>query len=227
MQKILVVDDEEDLREILQFNLETEGYQVDTAASAEEALGMDLQGYSLFLLDVMMEGMDGFAMARRLKANPATSKIPIIFATALDDEQNIVSGLDLGADDYISKPLSISEVKARVRAIMRRCNPAPSTAKSSETLSYEDMYLHLDSKKCIVCGSEVVLTKMEFELLTLFLKYPDRTFSRQEILQRIWPRDTYVLLRTVDVNITRLRKKIGIYGPHLKTRFGYGYQFES
>lgn len=226
-QKILVVDDEEDLREILQFNLEIEGYDVDAVASAEEAFRKPLPSYSLFMLDVMLEGMDGFQMARRLKQNKATAETPIIFVTALDDELSTVNGLDLGADDYICKPLAISEVKARVRALLRRCFPKSPDDLANSAITYDEIVLDVQQKKCTIQGSEIVLTKLEFELLALFLKHPDKVFSRQEILQRIWPRDSFVLDRTVDVNVTRIRKKIGKYGQQIKTRFGYGYTFES
>lgn len=226
-QKILVVDDEEDLREILQFNLEIDGYDVDVAASAEEALRKPLASYSLFMLDIMLEGMDGFQMARRLKANKATAEIPIIFVTALDDELSTVNGLDMGADDYICKPISVSEVKARVRALLRRCYPKTESEIETAIISYGEIEVNVAQKKCHIAGTEIVLTKLEFELLVLFLKSPDKVFSRQEILQRIWPRDSFVLDRTVDVNVTRLRKKIGKYGQQIKTRFGYGYTFES
>ena len=229
--KILVIDDEQDICEILQYNLETEGYEVATANSAEEAMELQLNEYSLILLDVMMGEMSGFQMARRLKDNPATSQIPIIFVTALDGEDNTVKGLNIGADDYIAKPLSMREVKARVKAVLRRvASPQPSPKGKGEIadneIRYEGIVLNLDAKTATIDGVELALTKLEFELLVLFLQNPGKVFSRNDLLERCWPDGVYVLDRTVDVNITRLRKKIGLYGKQIKTRVGYGYCFE-
>lgn len=226
--KILVVDDEQDICEILQYNLETEGYEVDTANSAEEALLLPLEEFDLILLDVMMGEMSGFQMARRMKDNPATALIPIIFVTALDGEDNTVRGLNIGADDYIAKPLSMKEVKARVRAVLRRTAfvERPAAAPASDLLRYEGIVLNLNAKSATLDGEELALTKLEFELLSLFLQNPGRVFGRNDLLNQCWPQDVYVLDRTVDVNITRLRKKIGIYGKQIKTRVGYGYCFE-
>lgn len=224
---ILVVDDESDLCEILQFNLETEGYEVVTTNSAEEALKLPLQEYALILLDVMMGEMSGFQMARKIKENPATARIPIIFITALDDEDNTVKGLNIGADDYITKPLSMKEVKARVKAVLRRSNSQSHQGEVSDCkICYGEITLDLNAKTASLDGKELALTKLEFELLSFFLHNPDKVFSREELLTQCWPQDVYVLDRTVDVNITRLRKKIGRYGKQIKTRIGYGYCFE-
>ena len=237
--KILVVDDEQDICEILQYNLETEGYEVVAANSAEEALeilnnekqsGEALP--NLILLDVMMGDMSGFQMARKLKADADTVNIPIIFVTALDDEDNTVKGLNIGADDYISKPLSMKEVKARVKAVLRRAASSQVSHEedalplSSPEIHYETIDLNLDSKTATLDGVDLSLTKLEFELLSLLLQNLGKVFSREELLSRCWPHDVYVLDRTVDVNITRLRKKIGRYGKQVKTRIGYGYCFE-
>ncbi len=231
--RILVVDDEQDVCEILQYNLETEGYEVDTANSAEEALELPLQNYSMLLLDVMMGDMSGFQLARRLRANPDTSLIPIIFITALEGEDNMIKGLNIGADDYISKPLSMKEVKARVAAVLRRASPQPTTAacapaygNSNKTLYFEGITIDLETKTVAIDQCPVLLTKLEFELLLLLVQNPNRVFSREEILYRCWPKDVLVLDRTVDVNITRLRKKMGPYGKQIKTRVGYGYYLE-
>ena len=226
--KILVVDDEQDICEILQYNLETEGFEVKTANSAEEALELPLQEYSLVLLDVMMGEMSGFQMARRMKENPATAQIPIIFITALEGEDNLVKGLNIGADDYIAKPLSMKEVRARVRAVIRRSAPTlPHASEPADTrISYEGIMLDLNTKTVTLDGQLLVCTKQEFELLSFFLQHPDRVYSREDLLKYCWPHDVLVLDRTVDVNITRLRKKIGHYGKHIKTRVGYGYCFE-
>ena len=225
-QRILVVDDEQDLLEILKFNLETEGYEVATASSAEEALQMDIASFDMLLLDVMMGGMSGFAMARKLKDNPTTANVPIIFLTARDTENDTVTGFNLGADDYISKPFSLREVMVRVRAVLRR------TANNVEegepqVLSYQGIVMNLDKKTVSIEGEDVPFTKTEFELLHLLLNERGRVFSRQELIERIWPKDVLVLDRTVDVNITRLRKKIGPFAKCIVTRLGFGYYFDA
>ncbi len=224
--KILVVDDELDICELLQYNLETEGYEVVTANSAEEALKLPLQEYALILLDVMMGEMTGFQMARKFKDNPVTAHIPIIFITALDDEDNTVKGLNIGADDYIAKPLSMKEVKARVRVVLRRASLPLIQKEENSNIYYEGITLVQKSKTVTLDGQELTLTKLEYELLSLLLQNPGKVFSREDILAHCWPQDVYVLDRTVDVNITRLRKKIGRYGKQIKTRIGYGYCFE-
>ena len=225
--KILVVDDEQDLCEILKFNLETEGYLVDTANSAEEALEKDIPAYNLLLLDVMMGGMSGFQMAKQLKATPITATIPIIFLTARDTENDTVTGFNLGADDYISKPFSIREVLVRIRAVLRRT--AEKEGKSSEPslLQYQGLVLNLDKKTVSIDGENIPFTKTEFELLRLLLEEKGRVFSRQELIDRIWPKDVLVLDRTVDVNITRMRKKIGKFAKCIVTRLGFGYYFDA
>ena len=223
--KILVVDDEQDLLEILKFNLETEGYEVATATSAEEALHLNLGDFNLLLLDVMMGGMSGFAMARKLKDNPYTAAIPIIFLTASDTENDTLTGFSLGADDYISKPFSIREVLVRVRAVLRR-TADPSTQQSN-TLRYQGIEMNLDKKTVSIEGEDIPFTKTEFELLHLLLDERGRVFSRQELIDRVWPKDVLVLDRTVDVNITRLRKKIGPYAKCIVTRLGFGYYFDA
>lgn len=228
--KILIVDDEQDICEILQYNLEIDGYEVTTANSAEEALTLNIKEYSLILLDVMMGEVSGFQMARQLKDSTDTAHIPIIFITALDNEDNIVKGLNIGADDYIAKPLSVKEVRARVKSVLRRAtgfrqqqgqNPGTSNA-----IVYEGVSVDLDLKKVMLDGEEMSLTKLEFELLAFLFQNPNRVFSREELLRRCWPQDVFVLDRTVDVNITRLRKKLGHYGKHIRTRVGYGYSFD-
>lgn len=223
---ILVVDDETDLTEILKFNLETEGYNVTTAASAEEALTLNIASYNLLLLDVMMGGMSGFAMARKLKEDPETAHVPIIFLTARDTENDTVTGFNLGADDYISKPFSIREVMVRVRAVLRR-TATDSTAAEPHVLSYQGIELNLDKKTVSIDGEDVPFTKTEFELLHLLIGERGRVFSRQELIDRVWPRDVMVLDRTVDVNITRLRKKIGRFSKCIVTRLGFGYYFDA
>ncbi len=222
--RILVVDDEEAICEILKFNLEANGYDVDVAYSAEEAMKMHPERYSLILLDIMMGEMSGFQMAHILKEKPETAKVPIIFCTAKDTENDTVAGLNIGADDYIAKPFSLSEVVARVRSVIRRTSQTEATP---ECLRYNTLCLSLNSKQCTIDGKEVMLTKKEFEILKLFLSLKGVIFSRDEILSRVWEGDVVVLDRTIDVNITRLRKKLGEYGKHIVTRNGYGYGFEA
>lgn len=224
--RILVVDDEEDLCEILKFNLEIEGYDVDTANSAEEALKLDLPKYNLLLLDVMMGEISGFKMARMLKKNPETANIPIIFITAKDTENDTITGFNLGADDYISKPFSLREVQARVKAVLRRTS-ANGTEEKPQLLQYQGLSIDVEKKKVCIDTQEVALTKKEFEILLLLMQNKGRVFSREDILSKVWQDEVYVLDRTIDVNITRLRKKIGAYGKYIVTRLGYGYCFEA
>ena len=225
--RILVVDDEQDLCEILKFNLETEGYQVETANSAEEALEKDIASYNLLLLDVMMGGMSGFQLAKQLKNSEVTAHIPIIFLTARDTENDTVTGFNLGADDYISKPFSIREVMVRVRAVLRRTASRLEGAEEPAVISYQGLLLNLNKKSVSVDGEDVPFTKTEFELLRLLLEERGRVFSRQELIDRVWPKDVLVLDRTVDVNITRMRKKIGKFDKCIVTRLGFGYYFDA
>lgn len=223
--KILVVDDEVDLCEILQFNLQAEGYEVETAFSAEEALTKNLSQYNLLMLDVMMGEISGFKLASMIRKNNKLAKIPIMFLTAKDTENDKLTGFTVGADDYISKPFSIREVCARVKVVLRRNNTQQDEEQT--LVEYEDLEINISKKKVKLEQQELQLTKKEFEMLKLFLQYPNRVFSREEILSKIWSDEVYVLDRTIDVNITRLRKKIGKYGKNIVTRLGYGYCFET
>lgn len=225
MKRILVVDDEEDLREILKFNLSAAGYDVDTAASSEDVLTMDVTAYDLLLLDVMMGEISGMTLAGILKRKPETASIPIIFITARDTEEDMVRGLDIGADDYIKKPFKMREVLARINAVLRRTGNVQSDNADVSFVEFEGIRIDTESKQLTVDGENVALTKKEFEILLLLVSNSGRVFSRQEILSKVWDDDVYVLDRTVDVNITRLRKKIGRYGEHIHTRQGYGYSF--
>ena len=222
--RILVVDDEDDLCEILKFNLENEGFWVDTAHSAEEALRLNLTEYNLLLLDIMMGEISGFKMASMLKKDKATASIPIIFITARDTENDTVTGFNLGAADYRSKPFSLREAVARVKAVLRRT--AETQAAQSDILTFHGLSMDIAQKRVTIDGEDVSLTKKEFAILKLLLKSPGKVFSREDILAKIWSDEVYVLDRTVDVNITRLRKKIGEYGKCIITRLGYGYCFE-
>lgn len=221
-QQILVIDDERDLCEILRYNLTSAGFVVHTAYSGEDALTRDISSYDLLLLDVMMPGMSGFELAARLKQDAGTANVPIVFLTALNDEEDTLHGFDLGADDYIAKPFSVREVVARVKAVLGRTSANPS---SVQELSYETLVMDLSKMTVTVDGEPALLTKTEFEVLKLFLENRGRVFSRQELLDRVWPRDVVVIERTVDVNITRMRKKIGRYSSCIVTRHGFGYLF--
>ena len=225
--RVLVVDDEEDLCEILKFNLETEGYEVDTANSAEEAMKLNIENYQLLLLDVMMGEMSGFKFASILKKSPATQNVPIIFLTAKDTENDALTGFNLGADDYISKPFSLRQVMARVKAVIRRTAERGQSEAENHMLCYETLLLDTKRIKATINDKEVTLTKKEFEILKLLLENKGSVFSREEILSRIWKDEVYVLDRTVDVNITRLRKKIAPYDKNIVTRLGFGYCFEN
>ena len=226
--RILVVDDELDLCEILQFNLEMEGYIVDVANSATDVMSLPLAHYDLFLLDVMMGEVSGFQLAEKLKMIEETSHIPVIFTTALDDEDNIIRGFNIGADDYITKPISIRELKARVKAVLRRGNrKEEEEPEKGKTMigSSEGLSINLQTKCVMMDGVVVDATKLEFDLLRVFLENKGVVFTREDLLARAWPKDAYVTDRTVDVNITRLRKKIGKYGANIKTRIGWGYYY--
>lgn len=221
-KRILVIDDERDLCEILLFNLNAAGYEADAVYSAEEALASVLS-YDLLLLDVMMPGMSGFELAERLKSEPKTSAIPIIFLTAKDTEDDTLQGFDLGADDYITKPFSVREVLARVKAVLHRSLPQNHRAGS---LRFEGLVVDFARKAVVADGEPVELTKTEFELLSLLLTHRGKVLSRQQLLDGAWPQGVVVTDRTVDVNIARLRKKIGQYSAYIVARQGFGYCFE-
>ena len=228
IERILIVDDEETLCEVLKLNLENEGYDVDTAFSAEQALTLELKDYSLILLDIMMGEISGIKMAKMLKADVTTANIPIIFCTARDTEDDMIMGLNLGADDYIMKPYTIRNVIARVKSVLRRTSGHKSSASSTSkpyVLEVEGLQLDLEFKRCLVDGVEVKLAKKEFELLAYLISHRGKICSREQILSRVWNDEVVVLDRTIDVNITRLRSKIGTYGSYIVTRSGFGYGF--
>lgn len=215
---ILVVDDEEDICEILRFNLSNEGFEVVTANSAEEALEHDITSFDLLLMDVMMGGMSGFELTGKLKTDPKTAGVPVIFITARDTEDDAVEGLDLGADDYISKPFSIREVVSRVKAVLRRTAAIPDASTG--------IFIDDEKKVVTVDGAAVALTRIEYEIFRLLFTNKGKVFPREDILSKVWPDDVIVTDRTVDVNITRLRKKIGEYGNRIVSRHGFGYLYE-
>jgi len=223
-QRILVVDDEEDLREILKFNLESEGYLVNTATSAEEALKMLSETYDLILLDVMLGGMSGFKMTEKLRKD-LHDTTPIIFLTAKDTENDMLTGFNIGGDDYISKPFSIKEVSARVKAVMKRTSSVDAPGKK-QIINVGKMRIDLTTKYVSIDDHIIPTTKKEFEILNMLAQSPGKIFSREDILNKVWNDDSYVLERTVDVHITRLRKKLGEQGKHIVNRSGYGYCVE-
>ena len=225
--RILIVDDEVTLCTVLKLNLENEGYNVDIAFSAEEALTLDLKSYSLILLDIMMGEISGIKMAKMLKSDVDTCNIPIIFCTARDTEDDMIMGLNLGADDYIMKPYTVRNVIARVKTVLRRTsvNKVSNAQEKSNVLRVEGLYLDLEYKRCEVDGVEVKLVRKEFELLAYLIANRGKIFSREQILSNVWSDEVVVLGRTIDVNITRLRSKIGKYGSYIITRSGFGYGF--
>ena len=225
-ERILIVDDEETLCEVLKINLENEGYDVDTALSAEEALKMDIRQYSLILLDIMMGEISGIRLARMLKSDVSTADIPIIFCTARDSEDDMVKGLNLGADDYITKPYTVRNVIARVKSVLRRTS-GHKVADNPNKLVVDNLILDLDLKTCSVDGVGVKLTKKEFELLAYLIANKGKICSRDQILANVWSDEVIVLDRTIDVNITRIRQKIGSYGTYIITRPGFGYGFKN
>lgn len=224
-KKILVVDDEEILCEVLKLNLENEGYDVDIALNAEEALTLDLTKYNLILLDIMMGEISGTKFAGIIRKNPLTSEIPIIFCTAKDSEDDMITGLDLGADDYITKPYSIKNVIARVKTVLRRSSSGKIKAKEPEQIIIDGLVIDKLLMQCTIDGQEVKLAKKEFEILAFLATHAGRIYTREEILEKVWKGESIVLDRTIDVNITRLRQKIGKYGKLIITRSGYGYGF--
>lgn len=228
-ERILIVDDEDTLCEVLKINLENEGYDVDTASSAEEALTLDLNKYSLILLDIMMGEISGIKMAKMLKADVKTAEIPIIFCTARDTEDDMVMGLNLGADDYITKPYTVRNVIARVKSVLRRTASHKNHQENiySNIIEAEGLRLDLEFKRCMVDGVEVKLVRKEFELLAYLMTHRGKICSREQILSRVWSDEIVVLERVIDVNITRLRSKLGKYGSYIITRSGFGYGFNN
>ena len=225
-KNILIVDDERDIGDILQFNLRAAGYQAEAVGSAEDAAGrMKTQAYDLVILDVMMPGVSGFEFAKQLKADALTKHIPIIFLTAKDTEDDALEGFSLGADDYVTKPFSLRELLARVKAVLKRTTPNP--RQEQKGLHYEGLSIDADSKTVTIDGEAIALTRTEFDLLRLLLEHRGQLFNRRELLENVWPQDVIVTERTVDVNIARLRKKLRRYASCLVSRTGFGYCVET
>jgi two-component system alkaline phosphatase synthesis response regulator PhoP len=222
--RILMVDDDEDLCEIVRYNFQNEGYAVDIAYSAEEALDKNIADYDLDLLVVMLEGMSGFKLGHIIRNDPKTELVPIVFLTAKSSENDRLTGYSVGADDYITKPFSIRELMARIKVIIRRAEAQKT--RLTQIISYNHLKINVTNKLVLLDGKEVPFTKKEFEILKLLLENKNRLFSRDEMLRMVWPEEAFVLRRSIDVNITRIRKKIGIYGQHIVTKLGLGYYFE-
>lgn len=226
--KILVVDDEDTLCEVLRFNLEVTGYDVDVAQSAEEALTKISQTpYNLIILDVMMGETSGFTLARKLKADQDTKDIPIFFLTAKDSEDDMIAGLNIGADDYIFKPYTIRNIVARVGTVLRRTMPVEEEPEEDKNVIHVgELSIDTTSRSVYINGNYIRMPRKEYEILKLFVSTPGRVYTREEILSKIWGDDVVVIPRVVDVNVTRLRKKLGDFGDRIMTRSGYGYGFE-
>lgn len=221
-QKILVVDDEQSICELMKINLEIAGYDVDIAYSAEDALRLNLEEYALMVFDIMMGNISGLQLVSMVRQMPKIANVPIIVCTALSEERPLVEGFSRGADDYIKKPFSMKEFVLRVKSLLRRT----SKTINNSNVSYKSLTLDNSSKLCSIDGKEVALTKKEFDILYLLISNPGKVFSREEILQTIWEKNVYVVDRTIDVNINRLRKKLGEYESNIVTRQGYGYGFK-
>lgn len=219
--KLLVVDDEEDLCEILRFNLEAEGFAVDTAHSAEEAMKVLGPEHKLILLDVMLVHASGFDLARRLRREG--NEVPVIFLTALSSEGDQLKGFDLGADDYITKPFSFPTVLARIQAVLKRSYP---NEEEPQSLSFGGLALDLAGAHALLDDQPLPLTRKEFDILALLLGHPGRYFTREDIISNVWSDDTFIGNRSVDVHIARLRKKLGTLGDRLSNRTGFGYYFD-
>ena len=247
--KILVIDDEEPICEILRFNLEKEGYEVDCAFSAEEALTMDLNPYDLFIVDIMMDKLTGFDFARKIKKIPALENKPLIFCSALNGEDEIVKGLNIGSDDYITKPFQVAPMMAKIRALLRRTtqqthiqrpslqmsvpqtsthtiDPTTIPQKHEPDVVFHGLRINRDEKTCTLNGQPLKLTKTEYEILLFFLNHMNKIYSREEILHHVWGDKSNVTTRSVDTNITRLRTKLGDYKSNIVTRTGFGYGFQ-
>ena len=223
MIEVLIVEDEADILDILSFNLENAGYKVLAASSAEEGIKMLGPDTALILLDVMLPGMSGFQMARQLRRENR-SHIPIIFLTARGTENDILTGFSAGGDDYIAKPFSINEVLARVKAVLRRSGGETSRG---DMLDFGELHIDLASETAELAGRPLSLSRKEFDLLALLARHPDTYFSRAVLISSLWKDAPYVLDRTVDVHIARIRSKLGGYRDLIKNKTGFGYYVDS
>jgi DNA-binding response OmpR family regulator len=219
-EKILVVDDDKDICEILSFNLANEGYEADCAHSAEEALQKLTPGYSLLLLDVMMGDMSGYKLAETLRHSG--NMTPVIFLTAKDTENDMLTGFSVGGDDYISKPFSLKELMARIKAVLRR---TAAVKEKGDQLVFDTVVIDIATKEVVIDHKTMPLTKTEFEILALLASNPSRVFRREDIIDLLWKDALYTTERTIDVHVTRLRKKLGAHASLVSSRSGYGYRF--
>lgn len=220
---ILIIDDDSSICEILEFNLKNEGFDVVVANSAEEGFDKLTPTTNLILLDVMMGGMSGYKMAEKLRTSG--NQTPIIFLTAKDTENDMLTAFSVGADDYISKPFSIKEVIARAKAVLNRNKVVAKAAPKSNNIVFDDLVINIDQKELVIRGEIVSLTKTEFEILVLLAQHEGHLFSREDIINSVWKETPYITERTVDVHITRMRKKLGEYAAYITNRTGYGYRF--
>ena len=222
---VLIVEDEKNIVDILRFNLQREGYATLEAYDGEAGLTLAREKKpDILLLDVMMPKMMGFDVCRALREEG--DNVPVIILTAREEEEDKILGLEIGADDYITKPYSVRNVIARVKTVLRRTS-GQKVAERNNTLSVDGLSLDLDLKTCSVDGEEVKLTKKEFELLAFLIANKGKICSRDQILANVWSDEVIVLDRTIDVNITRIRQKIGEYGSCIITRAGFGYGFRN
>ncbi len=224
-EKILIVDDDKNICEILEFNLKNEGFDIEIAFSAEEALKKLSTQFSLILLDIMMSGISGYKMAEKLRTEG--NQTPIIFLTAKDTENDMLTGFSVGCDDYISKPFSVKEVIARIKAVLKRKNNLSTENREVSKLIFDYLIIDLETKELTIKGEGIILTKTEFEILVLLADNPERFFSREEIISKVWSQTPYITERTVDVHVARLRKKIGECASVITNRSGYGYRFNT
>ena len=222
--KILIVDDESDIREILKFNLERVGFEVLEAESSEEAEALMLQGVSLILLDIMLPGISGIEFAKTVREKFGNA-IPIIFLTAKTTEDDLLEGFDAGGDDYICKPFSVKEVLARVKAVLKRCGSVADN-DDGNNLIFGPLSVAFDSKTVSVDGKEVYFPRKEYDLLVLLLTHPNTYFQRSELIAEVWKDAPYVLDRTIDVHIARIRNRLGVHREMLKNKTGFGYCIE-
>jgi two-component system alkaline phosphatase synthesis response regulator PhoP len=228
-ERLLVVDDEEDILELIKFNLEREGYIVSCAASGEGALQIAKSEIpDLIVLDLMLPGIDGLEVARQLKNEPETRGIPIVMLTAKGEETDIVAGLELGADDYITKPFSPRVLVARVRAVLRRNSrgKAKDYPAEAKVLRIQDLIIHPGRREVLVSGSPVQLTFTEFGILNYLAQRPGWVFTRNQIVDAVRGEEYFVTDRSVDVQIVGLRKKLGAAGKYIETVRGVGYRFK-
>lgn len=222
---ILVVDDEKDILELLKYNLEKDGYRVLTAQNGKEALKLARQNPELVVLDIMMPELDGWEVCKAIRKDPATSKIPIIILTARDSEVDEVVGLELGADDYITKPVKVRTFLARVKRALKPRDVDLDQA-ASDVLTIGELAIHVNNYMVKIRGKELHLPKKEFEVLLFLARHPERVITRETLLNEIWGHDVYVVDRTIDVHIRKIREKLGDLAGHIETVKGVGYRFK-